>query len=107
MRAGPIALLARLREVWWTGRRPGLPGTVDIDDDPDLLLLLDAEDRFDPHGRLPEIAAPTLVLGGDSDGFYTADVFRETVGGIPAARLVLYPGVGQPRINQRRINQRR
>lgn len=202
MRAGQIALMARHREVWWIGRRPGLPGTVDIaqlaaeyadtlrhqfdsqvdvigvstggsislqlavdhpdvvgrlvvvsaayrlgergrlaqkrtvallragrpkkaaaefmsrlgsspverramslaglmlgrivvgDDDPDFLLVLDAEDRFDLHGRLPEIAAPTLVIGGDSDGFYTADLFRETVGGIPAARLVLYPGVG-------------
>ncbi|TXN30969.1 alpha/beta fold hydrolase [Lacisediminihabitans profunda] len=63
-------------------------------DDPDLLVLLDAEDGFDLHGRLPEITAPTLVLGGDSDGFYPESLFRETALRIQSARLVLYRGVG-------------
>ncbi|WP_394770003.1 alpha/beta fold hydrolase [Lacisediminihabitans sp.] len=63
-------------------------------DDPNLLVLLDAEDEFDLHGRLPEITAPTLVLGGDSDGFYPESLFRETALRIRSARLVLYRGVG-------------
>jgi pimeloyl-ACP methyl ester carboxylesterase len=64
------------------------------DDDPDLLVMLDAEDRFDLHDRLSAVAAPTLVIGGDSDGFYPEVLFRETARGIPAAQVIVYRGVG-------------
>jgi pimeloyl-ACP methyl ester carboxylesterase len=46
--------------------------------------------------RLGEIAAPTLVIGGEEDPFYSPELFRETAAGIPNARLVLYPGMGHP-----------
>lgn len=64
------------------------------DDDPDLLVMLDAEDAFDLHRRLPEVAAPTLVIGGDSDGFYPETLFRETASAIPTAQIIVYRGVG-------------
>lgn len=63
-------------------------------DDQDLLVLLDAEDRFDLRCRLPEITAPTLVLGSDRDGFYPESLFRETALLIQSAQLVVYQGVG-------------
>ncbi len=47
-------------------------------------------------GRLHEITAPTLVVAGAEDPFYSEALFRETAAGIPGARLVLYPGMGHP-----------
>ncbi len=40
--------------------------------------------------------APTLVVAGDKDPFYTEALFRETAEGIPHARLILYKGMGHP-----------
>ena len=55
-----------------------------------------AEDAHDFRGRLHEISAPTLVVAGADDPFYTEALFRETAAGIPGARLVLYPRMGHP-----------
>ena len=44
--------------------------------------------------RLHRIAAPTLLVAGDRDRFYTPELFRETAERIPGARLRLYPGKG-------------
>lgn len=60
----------------------------------DFLAMIEAEDRFDVRDRLGEITAPTLVIGGDKDLCYGADVFAETAERIPNARLVLYKGKG-------------
>jgi pimeloyl-ACP methyl ester carboxylesterase len=60
----------------------------------DLLVTIAAEDVFDFKSRLGEIAAPTLVIAGDEDPFYTPELFRETAAGIPNARLILYEGQG-------------
>lgn len=60
----------------------------------DMLVVADAEDGFDLTDRLGEIACPVLVVGGDRDGFYGADLFRETARGVPDGRLLLYRGVG-------------
>lgn len=62
--------------------------------DPDLLAVLDAEDRFDLRDRLGEITARTLVVAGSRDACYGADLFRETAALIPRGELVLYPGKG-------------
>jgi pimeloyl-ACP methyl ester carboxylesterase len=62
---------------------------------PDLITTIRAEDAFNLRDRLGEIDAPTLLIGGDRDGFYTPELFRETVAGIPNGRLILYPGKGQ------------
>ncbi|MBN1629075.1 MAG: alpha/beta fold hydrolase [Thermoleophilia bacterium] len=66
------------------------------DDPSDLVVTIEAEDAFDLHDRLAEISAPTLVIAGDEDPFYTEELFRETARGIPGAKLVLYPGMGHP-----------
>ncbi|MEV0331537.1 alpha/beta hydrolase [Nocardia sp. NPDC050717] len=57
----------------------------------DTLAFVRAEDAFDLDGRLADITAPTLVVGGDRDEFYSVDTFRHTADGIPGARLVVYP----------------
>jgi pimeloyl-ACP methyl ester carboxylesterase len=46
--------------------------------------------------RLAQITAPTLVVAGDKDPFYSETLFRETAEGIPNARLILYEGMGHP-----------
>ena len=60
----------------------------------DMLATIDAEDEFNVRDRLHEITAPTLVVGGDKDHFYSAELFRQTADLIPGARLILYPGRG-------------
>lgn len=60
----------------------------------DLLATIHAEDGLDLRGRLQEITAPALVIGGDRDAFYTPELFTETAARIPHGRLILYPGRG-------------
>ena len=61
---------------------------------PDLITTIRAEDAFNLRDRLAEIEAPTLVVGGDQDGFYSPELFRDTAALIPNGRLILYPGKG-------------
>ena len=67
----------------------------------DYVITIEAEDAFDYRERLGEIAAPTLVVGGVRDPFYTPALFRETAAGILDARLILYPGMGHPASGKR------
>lgn len=60
----------------------------------DFLVTVAAEDAFDFKARLSEIAAPTLVIAGTDDPYYSPALFRETAAGIPHARLILYEGRG-------------
>jgi len=62
----------------------------------DLVVTVKAEDQHAFKERLPEIAAPTLVIAGLADPFYTPTLFRETAAGIPDAELVLYERMGHP-----------
>ncbi len=62
----------------------------------DLVVTVEAEDQHNFKDRLAQITAPTLVVAGDQDAFYTAALFRETAAGIPNARLTLYAGMGHP-----------
>ncbi len=62
----------------------------------DLVITVEAEDRLNFRERLAEITAPTLVVAGEQDPFYTPDLFLETVAGIPNARLILYPRMRHP-----------
>jgi pimeloyl-ACP methyl ester carboxylesterase len=62
----------------------------------DLLVTYDATNKHDFKARLAEIKAPTLVVAGNRDPFYTPKLFCETVEGIPNARLILYENVGHP-----------
>ena len=65
-------------------------------DPSDLVVTVEAEDRFRFRDRLGEIAAPTFVAAGERDAFYTPELFRETAAGIPGSRLALYPRMGHP-----------
>lgn len=64
------------------------------DDPSDLIVTVEAEDKHDFRGRLAEIGAPTLVITGAQDPFYTEALLRETAQGIPDASLILYEGQG-------------
>jgi pimeloyl-ACP methyl ester carboxylesterase len=63
----------------------------------DILATILAEDAFDSGHRLGEITAPTLVIGGDRDRFYSPELFAETAARIPDARLRIYVGRGHGR----------
>jgi pimeloyl-ACP methyl ester carboxylesterase len=67
----------------------------------DYVVTIEAEDEFDFQSRLSEIKAPTLVIGGTRDPFYTPALFRETAAGIPDARLALYEKAGHGPSGQR------
>ena len=66
------------------------------EDPSDLVLTIEAEDKNDFLGRLCEIKAPTLVIAGEKDPFYTPELFRKTAQGIPDSKLVIYKGMGHP-----------
>ena len=69
--------------------------TATAPDDPsDLVVTIEAEDKHDFRDRLGEIKAPTLVIAGARDPFYTEESLRQTAEGIPNAKLVLYPDKG-------------
>lgn len=63
-----------------------------VDDPGDSVAVLKAEDAFDAEPALPRIQAPTLVLGGGADAFYSEDLFRRTAAAIPDGRAVVFPG---------------
>ncbi|WP_067853427.1 alpha/beta fold hydrolase [Nocardia shimofusensis] len=63
-------------------------------DPADTLAFVLAEDSFDVTDRLSTLTAPTLVIGGESDGFYSTESFRRTADRIPDSRLVIIPGAG-------------
>ncbi|WP_419706633.1 alpha/beta fold hydrolase [Promicromonospora sp. NFX87] len=62
------------------------------EDHTDAVTVLNAEDGFDLRGRLHDIKAPTLLIQGDKDLVYPVELARQTVDGIPEARLVVYAG---------------
>jgi pimeloyl-ACP methyl ester carboxylesterase len=64
------------------------------EDPSDFLTTLEADLGHDTTDRLPEISAPTLVVGGSEDPFYSESLLRETAAGIPDATLRVYQGVG-------------
>jgi pimeloyl-ACP methyl ester carboxylesterase len=67
------------------------------DDLTDLLVTLDAEDVFDVGDRLHRIAAPTLVIGGARDAFYSRELFERTAAGVVDGRAHIYPTWGHGR----------
>jgi pimeloyl-ACP methyl ester carboxylesterase len=67
-------------------------------DPSDMLIVVDAEDRFDASGQLHRISAPTLLVAGDRDRYYSPELFRETTERIPNARVRLYRGKGHASI---------
>lgn len=73
-------------------------------DPSDFLTTLDADLNHDTTGQLGGICAPTLVIGGTEDPFYSEGLLRETAEKIPDATLRIYDGVGHgvPKERKRR-----
>ncbi|MFI7539720.1 alpha/beta fold hydrolase [Actinoplanes sp. NPDC049599] len=69
-------------------------GRMNPADPADLLITIAAEDIFDAAPDLPRVLAPTLVVGGARDRFYSPELFAVTAELPPSARLCLYPGKG-------------
>jgi pimeloyl-ACP methyl ester carboxylesterase len=63
----------------------------------DMLVTLDAEDVFDVGDQLDLITAPTLVIGGAKDAFYTRELFEQTAAGVKDGRAHIYPDWGHGR----------
>ncbi len=61
-------------------------------DPSDMLVVAAAEDGFDAEPGLGRVTAPTLVIGGSADPYYSPDLLRRTAEGIPEGTLVLFPG---------------
>lgn len=62
----------------------------------DVAIMIEAEDSHAFKNRLHEISAPTLVIAGEKDPFYTPELFRETADGIPDCKLILFKDMGHP-----------
>ncbi len=84
--------------TWAVARLLSLGGPTELSD---LIVTIEAEDQHAFKDRLSEIFAPTLVIAGLDDPFYTSALFRETAAGIPNARLVLYEKMRHPALGQR------
>jgi pimeloyl-ACP methyl ester carboxylesterase len=76
-------------------------------DPQDFLTTLGADLVHDTTGRLGEISAPTLIIGGSEDPFYSEDAIRETAEKMTDATLLLYDGVGHgvPKERKRRYEE--
>jgi pimeloyl-ACP methyl ester carboxylesterase len=83
---GPVRPLSRLAVG------PMVPA-----DPSDVLVTLDAEDVFDVEADLPRVTAPTLVIGGGNDRFYTQELFQGTAAGVQDGRVHIFPGRGHVR----------
>ena len=86
---GPIRPLARF------ATRPMVPT-----DPGDMLVTLEAEDAFDVRADLPRITAPTLVIGGTKDSFYSPQLFDETAREVADGRAHIHTGWGHARVAQ-------
>ena len=90
-----VSLTRYSKLVIWIGAL--LAGTFGVPKDPsDVLVTIAAEDQLNFKDRLGQITAPTLVIAGEQDPFYSPTLFRETAVGIPRGQLILYPGMGHP-----------
>ena len=65
-----------------------------VDNPSDMLVTVAAEDVFDASSQLHRISAPTLLVGGGRDRYYSPELFRDTAERIPNARLCLYQDKG-------------
>jgi pimeloyl-ACP methyl ester carboxylesterase len=68
-----------------------LPGADDL---ADMATTIEAEDGFDLAACRTSIRAPTLILAGGADHWYSPELFAETASLIPGSRLRLFQGRG-------------
>jgi pimeloyl-ACP methyl ester carboxylesterase len=88
---GPLTYVAR--GLGWAAG-----GVFAVDDPSDMLTTIAAEDSFDAEPGLSQVQAPTIVLGGTADTFYSEDLFRRTASGIAQGRAVIFPGRSHVRV---------
>src|SRR5215213_5918994 len=69
-------------------------GSQRVEDPSDMLVTVAAEDTFDACPQLHRITAPTLLVAGGRDQYYSPELFRQTAERIPHGRLRLYPDKG-------------
>ena len=69
-------------------------GSQRVEDPSDMLVTVAAEDTFDACPQLHRITAPTLLVAGGRDQYYSPELFRQTAERIPNGRLRLYPDKG-------------
>ena len=60
----------------------------------DFLVTLEADLNHDTTERLNEISAPTLIIGGSDDPFFSVSLLREIAEKLPDATLHVYEDVG-------------
>lgn len=73
----------RLFGKWFIGK---------IEYSSDFLTVVRGDIEMNFKDRLKDIKAPTLLLGGELDIAYPADIVRITAEGIPNAKLIFYEG---------------
>jgi pimeloyl-ACP methyl ester carboxylesterase len=71
-----------------------LANPLAADNPADMLITNAAAVAFDAEPELDRVQAPTLVMGGSADPYYSEDLFRQTAAGIPGGRPVIFPGKG-------------
>jgi pimeloyl-ACP methyl ester carboxylesterase len=89
-----LVLKSILKPLVWLGS--GLMALGAPKNPTDLRITVEAEYKHHFKSRLSQITAPTLVIAGAQDPFYSEALFRETASGIPNARLILYEKMGHP-----------
>jgi len=89
--------LAAAALAWLAGPRLLAGG----DDLSDMATTIEAEDEFD-LARCRPIEAPTLILAGHDDRFYSPELFAETARLIPGSRLRIFDGRGHITVTMHR-----
>src|SRR5690606_722202 len=92
--------------AWWAKDRP-VPAPADraafehrrarfLENSADGLghAITACADRIPVTGRLGEITAPTLVIAGEHDLFFSPEMHADLARRIPGARLEVIPGAG-------------
>jgi pimeloyl-ACP methyl ester carboxylesterase len=76
-------------------------------DPQDFLTTLGADLGHNTTERLGEISAPSLIIGGSEDPFYSENLLRETAERMTRCTLRVYDGVGHgvPKERKRRYEQ--
>lgn len=82
--------LAAATLAWLAGPRLLAGG----DDLADMATTIEAEDAFDLAACRSPIRAPTVILAGGADRFYSPELFAETARLIPGSRLRMFEGRG-------------
>ena len=88
----PAPLRAPVRPLSWLAVGSMVPA-----DPTDVLVTVDAEDAFDVEADLPRLTAPTLVIGGAKDRFYSRELFEATAARVQDGRVHIFPGWGHGR----------